>query len=309
MRVRESMLNNVAKGLSSSMTQKEMIHLVRRIIPDYDLYRRMGVSQGHSIPHGDGAQQIARDMRELNYFPDFVSLMAQAETLGVHGKKYHFPRLGHVIELMAEEGLIYNSNTYSFIEDSRKSISKNWGVLREGQLAHFTILKLDLVKNTEMVRQNDAEIVNKIFSIIKQDIIEIVQSRLGRVWSWEGDGGVCAFYFGSRHEQAVYSAMEILHRIFLFNHFTNRLDRPIQLRQAVMTGPVEFSQKEGIIMMEDTIRRSCQLEEKFSQADNITVTQEIFTHLPETIHGGFTKKIVPGSEPIYSYKLTWMDPS
>jgi hypothetical protein len=120
-------------------------------------------------------------MRELNYFPDFVSLMAQAETLGVHGKKYHFPRLGHVIELMAEEGLIYNSNTYSFIEDSRKSISKNWGVLREGQLAHFTILKLDLVKNTEMVRQNDAEIVNKIFSIIKQDIIEIVQSRLGRV--------------------------------------------------------------------------------------------------------------------------------
>jgi hypothetical protein len=52
------MLNNVAKGLSSSMTQKEMIHLVRRIIPDYDLYRRMGVSQGHSIPHGDGAQQL-----------------------------------------------------------------------------------------------------------------------------------------------------------------------------------------------------------------------------------------------------------
>ncbi|MDC7220437.1 MAG: hypothetical protein PQJ59_10875 [Spirochaetales bacterium] len=305
MRIKESMLNNVVKGLSRSMTQKEMIHLVRRIIPEYDLHKRMGVSPQHAIPHGDGARQIVRDMREWNYFPDLVSLMAQAETKGVHGRKYHFPRLGHVIQLMGEEGLIYDRETGSFIEDSRRSISKNWGVLREGQTSTFTILKLDLVKNTEMVRQNDPDAVKRTFDNIREDVAEIINLRLGRIWSWEGDGAVCAFYYGSRNEQAVYAAMEILHRLFLFNHFSNRLDRPVQMRLAITAGPIEFSQDEGKIKMAETIKETARLEENHTDSDSLTITEGVYSHLPPEVLGGFKSWNLSGREQLYNYRLCW----
>ncbi len=299
------MLNNVVKGLSRSMTQKEMIHLVRRIVPEYDLHKRMGVSIHNAVPHGDGARQIVRDMREWNFFPDLISLMAQAETKGIHGRKYHFPRLGYVIQQMAEEGIIYNRDTDSFVEDSRRSITKNWSVLREGQTCTFSILKLDLVKNTEMVRQNDQDIIEKTFALIRQDVTEIVNLRLGRVWSWEGDGAICAFYHGSRNEQAVYSAMEILHRLFLFNHFSNRLDRPIQLRQAIRTGPIEFTENEEKIKQAETVKDTCRLEEKHTDPDSITISQEVFSHLPSPVLDGFRSINLSGREQLYNYRLCW----
>jgi class 3 adenylate cyclase len=305
MRVKESMLNNVVKGLSRSMTQKEMIHLVRRLVPDYDLHKKMGISPNNAVPHGDGARQIARDMRDMDYFPDLVSLMAQAETKGIHGRKYHFPRLGHVIQLMAEEGVIYNRETESFIEDSRRSISNNWGVLREGQSCTFSILKLDLVKNTEMVRQNDLDAVKRTFDHIREDITEIVNLRLGRVWSWEGDGAICAFYYGTRNEQAVYSALEILHRIFLFNHFSNKLDRPVQLRQAITTGPLEFSQIPGKLTNSEIIKAAGRLEEDFTDPDSITVTQSVYSDLPDDALCGFEGINLKGKEQLYNYRLRW----
>jgi class 3 adenylate cyclase len=305
MRVKESMLNNVIKGLSRSMTQKEMIHLVRRIVPDYDLHKRMGVYTHNAVAHGDGARQIVKDMREWNYFPDLVSLMAQAETQGIHGRKYHFPRLGHVIQLMAEDGIIYNRDTNSFIEDSRRSITKNWGVLREGETCTFAVLKLDLVKNTQMVRQNDPEVVEKTFDLIRRDINEIVHLRLGRIWSWEGDGAICAYYYGTRNEQAVYSAMEILHRLFLFNHFSNKLDRPVQLRLAIRSGPIEFSLEEGKIKMAETVKETYRLEEDHTDPDSLTISQEVFSHLPGDVSAGFRKLTLSGREQLYNYRLSW----
>lgn len=299
------MVNNVVKGLTNSMTQKEMVHLVRRIIPDYDLHKRMGLSSHHAVAHGDGARQIVRDMRDWNYFPDLISLMTRAETKGLHGRKYHFPHLGHVIQQLSEEGLIYNRSTDSFIEDSRRIITNNWSVLREGESYNFTLLKLDLVKNTSLVRENDQARVEKIFSLVKQDIIEIVQSRMGRLWYWEGDGGLFGFYYGSRREQALYSAMEILHRLFLFNHFTNRLNRPISLRQALINGPLEFFFSPGALKAQETVKRITHLEEELTEPDSVTVPHEIYAHLPKDLHAGFSRKDVPGSEPFHSYRLLW----
>jgi hypothetical protein len=57
-----------ARALIESMDIREMRHLAKRIIPDYDIYKQSGFPESFAIPIIDAAQQIVGDIVDSNLF-------------------------------------------------------------------------------------------------------------------------------------------------------------------------------------------------------------------------------------------------
>ena len=66
------------KALSESMDSRTMNHLIRNLIPDYDIYKRTGYPSSIAIPSLDIAQQIVSDVVQSGKFLSFVQALVDA---------------------------------------------------------------------------------------------------------------------------------------------------------------------------------------------------------------------------------------
>ena len=307
MKIKQKFIQLLIRALCGSVDGHTIISFGRRVMPDYDFYRSMGLSDSLSIPKRDIAKHLIDELIEKEYILDFVALMITATHEGLNGKVYRFPDLNLIIKEINDEGLLYDSSLGMFIEDSQIRRTKNWGVLKENGSYIFTFLRIDIVGNTVMVRKYEPEKIKKVFKIILDELQEIAEEKEGRIWHWAGDGGVISFFSRNRNERAVLSAMEILHRMFTFNHFMNPLDEPVQLRMAVSSGQCFFSMDEQKILHNESIKKIMALEASYTQPDSITITDEVLLHLDPLLGAKFLKKERKNGSSLHNYSLRWSE--
>jgi len=307
LRIKEKLVNTTVKALSRSMDIKVMTHIARTFDPTYDLHKRMNLNPHHAIPNQDAARQIVKDMRDWNYFPAFVTKIIHTSENGFHGKRYSIPHLRDILKQMEEVGLVFNHQRLYFMENPQIKRSHNWGILREGETYSFTLVKIDFVQNSDTLRKNPDDLVKKCFRILKEEFRDIMEYHHGRLWLWEGDGGLFSFHYEGRNRSAVAAAMEVQHRLFLFNHFRNPLMKPIELRIALLSRHTEYWGKKSPIRESDAYKYIEQQESKWTPAGGITITREIFSHLEKELARRFTPCKKEDGEPLYLYRLNWED--
>ena len=215
MRVSGWLLQLATRALAESMDVRSMIHLARRFIRNYDLYERMGFSRNMSIPNKDAARQIVRDMNESELMFDFVTMLIKIRESGLGGRKYGIPYLSEMLVEIRKAGLIYDKDSNMFLEDPRVMQTMNWGVLREFEEYIFTFLRIDIVGNSTLVRQNPKDVIQKTYSDLRTIVQTSIIKRNGRIWNWEGDGGLVSFYLSNKNLHWVMIAMEILHENYI----------------------------------------------------------------------------------------------
>lgn len=307
MRIKEKLLKLVVRALCESMDIKTMVSMARRVIPHYNYHQRLGVSEAVSIPNNDVARQIIIDMRDNDSFIDFICILLKAPSGDFNGRKYSVPYIPQIMKELNELGLIYDSASKMFMENPNVRRTKNWSVLKEGEEYMFTFLRMDIVGNTKLVRKNSQTNVERIYKVLKDYTSDIVEYRNGRIWRWDGDGGIIAFHFSNRNEMAVLSAIEILHRIFLFNHFSNPLDRFLSLRIAINSGRCLYTSNEENILHSDVVKKTIAIESKYTEPDSITITEESLAHLDHALFEKFTLVKSGTTQKYLNYKLTWRD--
>ena len=281
--------------------------MVRKIVPDYSYHKSLGVSESVSIPALDAVRQIVVDMRDMDIFPDFVAAMIQAEKGVMFGREYQFIHMPEIIEELNNYGLVYNHSSDMFMENPNIRRTRNWSVLQEGQEYVITLLRMDIVGNSKLVRKYEKSHIEHAYNNIREIVKEIVESRNGRIWRWDGDGGILAFHFDNRIVDAVLSAMEILHRTFMFNHFSNRLPEHLQMRLAVDSGSLPYTSSEEDLMYSETVKKTITLEAKYTDPDSITIGEDSRTSLHNRITNKFRLIKTETTRKLYSYKLLWAD--
>jgi len=304
-RIKEKLLNTTVKAISRSMDLKVMTQMARFFDPTYDLHKRMKISAHNAIPNQDGAKQIVKDMRDWNHFPAFIVQIIMAADQGFHGKKYPIPHLREILKQMEEMGLSYDRENRIFIENPRISRSHNWGILREGDSYSFTLLKLDFVKNSQTVKKNPDELVKKCYKILREEFQEIVEFHNGRLWLWEGDGGLFSFHYQGRNRSAVCAAMEIQHRLFLFNHFRNPLMKPIELRSALLSRQCEYWAQKSKIRQSEAFKNIEKQESLWTPAGGVSITDGIKSHLDPELASWYQPHEGDSCEGLHLYRLRW----
>ena len=305
MKAKPTLINLTVKALTESMGINIMEVLAKKLIPGYDLYDRTGFPESIPIPNIDAARQILTDMNKLEIFPHYINLLIKIQSEGHMGRKYRISYLRDIIKMITEEGFIYDGINKIFVENPRIRRTRNWGTLRQHEEYLFTFLRLDIVKNSELVRKYSAELIQKTYEDLR-DIVDIaIDRRNGRVWNWEGDGGLVAFYFSYKNLLAVVSAMEIIHEIFIYNRLFRKLDEPISVRLAIHNGPCVYSENEEDIKKHETVRKVTEIESKYTKPNSVTISNTVFEALDSVLADQFGPVDKNGGARYYNYELKW----
>jgi class 3 adenylate cyclase len=279
-----------------------MIRFVRMVSPDYDIYKRSGYPEDAPIPAQDAANRIVTDMIQKGLYVDFVEHLIRIDNEGFMGRRYDLRGLDDVIGGIIEHGYSYDKTTGQFMENQRERISLNWGRLKGGDERQMTVLRLDIAGNSALVKENPRDSIEKAYNDMRTIVTNAVVSRLGRLWSWEGDGALAAFMFGSRDRAAIFAGMEILHELFLYNKIGNPLSSPIKVRIGINAGAVLYSHNMSDCLKGETIKKAVELESK-TEPGSLAISRNLFMSLGQAVLNVFGGEKGSGSVHFRQYKV------
>jgi class 3 adenylate cyclase len=291
-------------ALSQSMTVELMQKVARMVIPNYDIYERSGFPSAIGMPRVDAARHILKDFSQEGYLLKFVESLIDVTSQGYMSREVRIPQLPRIVAEVEEQGYSYSTAKGVFVEAGGQERTMGWGTLREGRTYEFALFRVDVVGNSEMVRRNPKGQVAEAYANVRAMITRQVERRDGRIWGWEGDGGLAAFYFQDKTIQATLCAMEVVHELFLYNLLGRALPEPVRVRLAVHAGPCRFlmSAKES---GGDTIRRVEQLESRYTHPGSLTVSPGVYTDLGSKLSPLFRPAPGPDNSTVYRYTLEW----
>jgi class 3 adenylate cyclase len=237
-----------------------MVYFAKLANPEYNFYKRVGLKEGMPFPNDNAAERIVKDLIDDGFFVDFVEVLLRIEREDNMGRRYPLHGLDSVVAGLLNEGYSFDKVSGSFLENQRERISANWGRLLDGDERKMAVLRLDIAGNSQLVKSNPQSKVEKAYEDVRKIVSKSVIDRLGRLWSWEGDGALAVFLFGQIEQMAIYAGMEILHEMFFYNRLRNPLDRAINLRIGAHIGMVRYSQNESERQKNETVKQAAALE-------------------------------------------------
>ena len=275
MKIKNITSSHCRKCLQLSLPVNMMIRFAKLVNPKYDIYKRAGLKEGMAISNQDAAQRIVADVIEDGYFIDFVETLIQIDAKGYMGRKYSLKGLDNVVDGVISEGYSYDKLHGQFFENQRERISPNWGRLREGDERKMTVLRLDIAGNSVLVKNNPRPKIEKAYNDIRNIMYRSVTSRLGRLWSWEGDGALAAFMFGPMEKTAIFAGMEIIHELYFYNRLRNPLDGPVNVRLGAHMGQVLYSDNEMERLKNETVKQ-VSVYEKLAETNTLSVSYNLY---------------------------------
>jgi class 3 adenylate cyclase len=275
------------KCLQQSLPVDMMIRIARLVSPKYDMYKRSGLTEGMPISNQDAAHRITLDMIESGCFVDFVEALVLVDAKGYMGRSYAIRGIDDVVNDLIQGGYSFDKATGQFFENQNERISQNWGRLRNGDERQMTVLRLDVAGNSVLVKQNSSAAVEKAYGDLRAVVSRAVTKRLGRLWSWEGDGALAAFLFGQKEKAAVFCGMEILHELYFYNRLKNPLNKPVRLRLAAHIGMVHYYNDPVERLKSDTIKQAAALESSVPP-DSLGISRNFFISMDQAILNLFT---------------------
>ena len=294
----------VIRSLSQSMSVDLMIKIAKRVIPDYDIHKASGFPPNIPIPRVDAARQIFGDVQRADSILKLVEALIDVANNGQMGRPVRVQHLNRIIDEVENQGYRYSSADRVFVEAASREKTMGWGTLQEGRTYEFALLRADIVGNAKLVRAYEKEAVDSAFEKVRDLVKRSVEKRNGRIWSWEGDGGIAAFYFLDKNIQATLCGMEIIHEIFLYNLLQSPLPESLDVRIAVHAGPCKFLSA-GKDTASETIRRVEQVESKFTAPGSLTVSPGVYTDLGGKLSQFFVPVSGPDSSALFRYVLRW----
>ncbi len=306
MQVGATLASIAVRAIGGCLDVHTMEDVARRLLDRYyDLYERTGFQSSIPIPKLDAARQVVNDIRAGGKFLDLVNMLILMQEQGLAGRTYAFPHLHELVRGVHDLGFDYDHESQMFVEDPRVRKSPNWGVLGEGEPYLFTFLRLDVVGSSGLVRRFSRQRVEQAYADLAAIVQRCIDRHNGRIWSWEGDGGLAAFFFSNKSTLATLSAISIIHELFLYNHLTPRLEVPLELRIAVHNGVAEYSSNVEDIRKNDTIKRTFQIEGRYTKPNSVTVSNSVYTTLEPRVANQLIPVTAVGADGCFSYQLRW----
>ena len=296
----------LVKALNESMSTDLMVRLARRIVPDYDIHERTGFQRSMPIPSLDVAGQIARDLGAGIPMLRFVETLIEVDGSGFMGSRVRVRQLEPLIREVETLGYAWDEGTRLFMETDEAARTRAWSFLQEGQVHELSFLKVDVVASSKLVRSHSRAKIDRAYQDLQRIVVAAVYRRNGRVWHWEGDGGVLAFLFGDKNVQAALAGMEIILELFLYNTFRCTLASPLSVRMAVHTGPCPYHESFDRIQS-DTLRRLGLIESRFTRPDSVTLSPGVYSDLGPKLSRFFEPFPGDAGGQLYRYALRWED--
>ena len=304
MKVSVRLENLLVQALSQSMGVDRMQKLARRVIEGYDLHRQSGFPAQIPVPQRDAAEVIVKDMVRQGQLRRFCEVLIDVDRSGIMGRPVSIRFLPRIISEMENLGYFFSEEYGLFVEGGDVAKTTGWGVLQEGQTYDFSFLRVDIAGSSQLVRKHPKGEVEKAYAELRGLFTTVVEKRDGRIWQWEGDGGIAAFLFGAKNVQAVLAGMQLVLELFMNNLLRSSFAGELHVRLAVHTGPCLFLVNFKDIRS-DTLQRLELIESRYAGIDSLIITPGVYSDMGTKLESFFRPVPITSQNFLYQYGLRW----
>ena len=256
----------------------------------YSLHASAGVDQKMSISPLNAAKILVEESEKTGRLKDLFAFTFELDGSPLNSKVVALQGLENLLYRLSRSGQYYDFAKRKFfdIDDHNKLL--NWGALRDGREYPFTVASIDICQNSELVKKHKTKVMEKVYYRLWDFLKTKLDHWEGRIWSWAGDGGLCAFRGEEGVPRAVSCGLEILATIPVFNMQPEKgIKDEIHLRIGMDFGTVKFFIDTGRIVS-DVINYAAHLEKKGTKPRTISVSDVIHTRLSPEMKLVFSEK-------------------
>ncbi len=275
MKVRGSLAQTTKKCLNESLNADMLERIAKDIFPDYDLHARTGFPPNIPLTGPVAAGRIVDDAVEEGRYLQLVERLARLDREGFMGRPYRISGLRDLVKGVEAEGYLWDAETEHLMEDPRIRRTPNWGRLIEDEEFRFSMLRVDVVKNSRLVKIHGESAARDAFDDLRSMLSRVVERRSGRIWSWQGDGALAGFLFGHSTTASVLAGMALLHELFLYDRLHNRIGEPLKVRAAVHTGLLRYCEDAREIMKQETAHEVMEIESRWTPPGSLVISPAV----------------------------------
>ncbi len=284
MKDRGPLAASMKKSLHESLNTDMLSRIARDVFgEDYDLHARTGFPASVAVPGQVATDCLVDDAVAEGRLLHLVERLAQLDGEGFMGRPYRITGLREMFKCVLADGYLWDEATGHFMEDPRTRRSPNWGRLLAGEEHRFSLLRVDVVRNSRIVRAHGEAAARDAYDDLRAILARCAELRSGRIWSWEGDGALAAFLFGHSTTSAVLSGMALLHELFLYDRLHNNLGEPLRVRAAVHTGPLRYFPEVAEMAKQETILEVMEAESRGTPPSCLSITPAVAPTLDRVI--------------------------
>lgn len=289
----ETIEREMIEMLSKSFTYKDLDQLGKDMFGrKYDTHKLEGLSATLSISPTNAARRLVRECVENNKLETLVVTLIQLEGNYLNDKIVKVRNLDNLLYHQTQYGIVYDYARRKFIRvETDPTLIPSWGVLRDNNDYTLTVASVDIAKNSVLVKKHGSSVMETVY----KRLLEFIRSTLipydGRVWSWQGDGGLIAFPSDQELDLSIACCMNILLTLPIFNlHPNHPIAEDIVLRIGLDRGVVRFVSDTGRIVSE-TINYAAHLEKLNTDPWGISISEDIYKIMSPKMQKLFSNRV------------------
>lgn len=286
--------------LYESLDAELLERIAQDVLPGYDLRARTGFPPNIPVQVQTAASRVVEDCSAEERYLHLVERLARLEREGLIGRTYRIAGLRELSKAISSEGYLWDQDTSRFMEDPRVRRSPDWGRLAPGEELRFSLLRIDVVKNSRIVKKHGASAARDVYDELRAMLARCVERRSGRIWSWEGDGALAAFVFGHSTTSCVLAGIALMNELFMYNRTGNGLGEPLGIRAAAHTGPLRYDPELKEMLKQETCREVNEAEALWTPPDAFAITPAVAGTLDRVLSDRF-KPIAAGGSRLLAY--------
>jgi class 3 adenylate cyclase len=262
--------------IAGSFNLSGVDELGRLVFRQYSTHSVAGEDKHITISRHRGAQLLVEQAEMRGRIADLVKLIADLDGSHFQGRHLDVDGIEVFFNGLARAGMAYDAN-HRRLYYNREEIQqlKNWASLRDGRTYEISVISLDIVGNSQLVRDNGARKMEQFYYELWRFLGKKITDYDGRIWSWAGDGGLMAFTFKGHVNRCVKCAIDIQISLPLFNISSeNPLNERVALRIAANTGQLRFYSDTGRIVS-DVINYAVHLEKGGTAPGCVSLTERV----------------------------------
>lgn len=286
-----SLLNETTEIIANNFNPNEIESLGKIIYSPYNGHKAAGVENHITMSSRKCAYTLVQFINKSKKTFQLIKLIIEMDDSSLNGRPKKIEGLEGYLNKLIKCDIYYDFKKRK-LHHSKKDAQRmiNWGVLKEGKTYPITILSLDIVGNSRMVKKHGTQTMEKVYFLLRSFVEKKVHDYDGRIWTFAGDGGLIAFSAKGHVVRSVLCALDIRAALSVFNI---NPDIPIKdniiLRLALDTGKIKFSQETGYIVS-DIINYAAHLEKLGTLPGEISISENIKKELPPKMIKVFSDK-------------------
>lgn len=274
--------DEISQYLSTDLNSDQMRKLMGDFEPAFDPYVQSGFERGIDIPRPVFAETIVRYLKDERRLLDFIAhILSEEKSNTGSGGVIKLPHKEKLFRILRTKFYVFDAEHGRFVKDQRIERTPDWGILRPGDSENFSFLSIDIVSSSSLGSEAGENRINHTLFNVKQFVRGFVEAEDGRLWSWDGDGGLAAFLGLHSCLPAVMAGRGILAYLPHFNIAANKLGngRFLKFRLAVHYGYSHFPDDlANLNSREANVAEA--LQKEVAAPNEMIITREVRGRLP-----------------------------